>query len=167
MLHSLVLAGLAGHRPQRSSLVLRFQAHAATHDSNMCAWLQASACSKHSAVQAIFPTLGFSFCFDCFFKVGLAVASEFQRQMSGPVTQANLKNSSDMDKPNEGCRQPPAGSLVAVSAGCVGIRGMGAALRRQGTSGAHCGVASGARFLSGCLPHLLVSSQLRCKCDVK
>lgn len=132
MLHSLVLAGLAGHRPQRSSLVLRFQAHAATHDSDMCAWLQASACSsKHSAVQAIFPTLGFSFCFDCFFKVGLAVASEFQRQMSGPVTQANLKNSSDMDKPNEGCRQPPAGSLVPVSAGCVGIRGMGAALRRQ------------------------------------
>lgn len=28
--------------PQRSSLVLRFQAHAATHDSDMCAWLQAS-----------------------------------------------------------------------------------------------------------------------------
>lgn len=50
------------------------------------------------------------------------------------MTQANLKNSSDMGRANEGCRQPPAGVLIQVSAGGVDISGMGAALKRQGTS---------------------------------
>lgn len=97
--------------------------------------------------------------------MGLAVASEFPRQMGVSATQANHKNSSDMDRPTEGCSQPPAGGRSHSSQSRVcGYQRDGSSSEETGTSGAHCGAAVGTCSLSGCP---LVSSQLQCKCDVK
>lgn len=45
--------------------------------SHVCSAPSLCLCSKHSTAKVIFPTPGSSFSFACFFKVGLAVASEF------------------------------------------------------------------------------------------